>query len=823
MANKNLLDFVQTTITGAGDYVHISQGGVDKRIKLSDFLAGLESGNPFKINIVNETSTYRLITKSDISSYIRCTNSSFTTIEVDSDLNQNFKVGDTFVLRKAGLGDVLITGVSGVTVNPAASGSTLSEIGQCAQVVKVGDDQWDIVTGGNATTVISGGATFATVATMKTGDTVEGGSVDYSVLAAQNTIVQTVWNNTTSKKGGEEYIIKTAAQVTADGDVIDGYGSHWLLGGNNYAAVLNHCGFVHVETFGAIADWNRDSRTGTDATAAIQAAINYAENFVNTVAGIDPKGGAEVVLCGDHGSGQFRVTSGLRVSKSNISLIFKNGAALATDFSNRDGGNCAVIIIGSAENWLSSNTISTTTKYNRVFGAKIVRTGGAAPIGIMSTGTRNLSLDNIHIEQLVCGLWLENTSELTSSNYSTIGCYWGLVGDSRKNRLASHSPLGVANVDNDCSSCVFTMFKAYYPQHTGVLLINSGTMSFYGSTVGRFSENPVPGNELIYGLPGRSVGVHIFGANTNFTKAGKLDGFVFEAGGAGMSKTCILLESPSTNNPIRGISIDGAHIQTFESNHASGVVTTLCEVAAYNGGIVDRCSLSNSGFTPQTSGYYYGNLLNRPTDADVGQTVHNYSLNVTNCYPSVALSTSNVARSNLNDFAIIERVDMEILDVSNMPDGWTLSAGSNATPQGGASGEQKYLRFSGNGGQLSYMYKTYNYRNYLSETNAVYVSLWYKGDTAPHIDMYINGDTSSRRTVNNSTNVARYSNAIRNKAQSSYWTRAVYCFNMFSVNHGFDNFRLELGRTSNGGTNYTDIKGVEVGYCKMIEDAYNTF
>lgn len=86
----------------------------------------------------------------------------------------------------------------------------------------------------------TGALQFATVADMINGTPVNGNQLSSSDwLSYVGQKVSTVVNNTTSKKGGAEYIIKTAAQVAADGDVIDGYANHWLLGVNNYAAIMN--------------------------------------------------------------------------------------------------------------------------------------------------------------------------------------------------------------------------------------------------------------------------------------------------------------------------------------------------------------------------------------------------------------------------------------------------------------------------------------------------------------------------------------------------------------------------------------------------------
>lgn len=658
-----------------------------------------------------------------------------------------------------------------------------------------------------------GAPQFSDVAAMKSATPLNSRPIAWADYLGRK--VSTVVHNTTSNTGGADYVIVNVNP----GNLSTLVGGIWVganhdLGGGFYAKLILNGGAITAESCGAVADWNRTTRVGTDATQAIQSAINFAGTFVNVVSGVDPKGGIDVTLSGGTGNGQFRVTTGIRIAKSNIGIIFNGGASLATDFSAISGGSCAVLIFGTAENWLSTGTISSTTKYNRLHGCKISRTGGLSPIGVLSTGTRNFDIQRFHAEQVAFGLYLENTSELTGMQVATIGCTYGMVGDSRKNRTISQSPLGVANVDNDCSSCTINMFKAYYPQHTGLLLINSGTMNFYGGTIGRFSENPEAG-PIRYELPLDPVGVHYYGANTNFSKGGVLDGFVFEAAGSGTEKTCIYLHSPANNNPIRGVTIRAAHVQTYDENHTTGVVTNLLKVGVF-GGSVDRCSLRDSGFTPQTDGYFYGRLI---TSAEGSS---NFCVDTKNIYPSAAISMSKASLSNLGDFNIIDDVNMEVL-TGGVPTGWTLSAGAVVTSVGGASGVERSLRFDGNDTGLSFMHKTINYRNYISKTNVFYISLMYKGSVVPHINFIVNGTSDTARTTKSGANQARYSNAFYDYPQSDGFTRATYCFNFFSANFSFDNVKIEIGRGVAAAADFVEVKSVNIGYFIGFDDAYNTF
>jgi hypothetical protein len=277
MANeKNLLDFPTTTSAESADWVHIQQGGVDKKISLADFISELNGGNPFNITVREESGSNRILTVADKNAYIRCLNATQTTIQVKNAQTVGWKKGDSIVFRKEGLGNVLIAADSGVTIRSAASGLSLTEVGQAGQLICVDDTPtatiFDFVTGGNARATVTGSITFLTVDAMEAGATNDGLTVDFAELAANNTLVETIYNNTTSKKGGAKYIIKTAAQVVADGDGIDGYGNHWLLGDTAYAAILQkEANGYNSLSFGC---------DGVDDTAALEAWNSFSDNLL---------------------------------------------------------------------------------------------------------------------------------------------------------------------------------------------------------------------------------------------------------------------------------------------------------------------------------------------------------------------------------------------------------------------------------------------------------------------------------------------------------------------------------------------------------------
>ena len=153
MANeKNLLDFPRTTTALSSDFIHISQGGVDKKISLPDFTSDLNEGNQYNITVREESSTSRTLTLADKNSYIRCLNGSTTTITVISLGSGGWKLGDYLRVRKAGAGNVTVAAGAGAAINPSSTGLSLTTTGEVGWLVcvddTVGANVFDFVTGG---------------------------------------------------------------------------------------------------------------------------------------------------------------------------------------------------------------------------------------------------------------------------------------------------------------------------------------------------------------------------------------------------------------------------------------------------------------------------------------------------------------------------------------------------------------------------------------------------------------------------------------------------------------------------------------------------
>ncbi len=330
MLTENLLDFPTTTETRSSSWLHISEGGVDKKISVADFISSVNGGNPFNITVREESGNNIILTLADKNAYIRCLNSVQTTVQVKNAATVGWQIGDSIIFRKEGLGNVLFAPDSGVTLRGAASGLSLTEVGQAGQLICVDNTPtatvFDFVTGGNARATVTGSITFLTVAALGTGATNDGYTVDPAQLAANNTLVRTIWNNTTSKAGGDKYVIWTlAAYRTHIGNpswVPDGYGDHYFVN-TSHVAIL-HGNKKRATSFGLIDGVSHDN---TAAFAALTRAIKDGDD-------IDFEGGEYRIFSavpGINSSGATPATT--RAISSELLPIVENKAG----FTLRDG------------------------------------------------------------------------------------------------------------------------------------------------------------------------------------------------------------------------------------------------------------------------------------------------------------------------------------------------------------------------------------------------------------------------------------------------------------------------------------------------------
>ena len=609
----------------------------------------------------------------------------------------------------------------------------------------------------------------------------------------------------------------TYAGVTA-GDVVSAAGFRYAVaasGASDYHVItaggikMYVCpdGGFNVKAFGVVGDGVADD------TAKIQKAIDAAEALVQaSVDGLGDKvGGTDVVF-----SGEFRISEPLRVATSNVCLVGLGGATIYPYFTSMTGYNGAkpAIILGTAEVWQNSGSISNAIKYNRITGINIKRvTGYNTFIGILVSGTRNAIVSNCLVERGFCGLYLENTSELYTSQVSVIGSTYGVLCDNRGGRIAANSVLNVANTDNDVSSNTFDMLTVYYSQHTGFLAINTGTTTVNGMTMGLFSDNPSVGSPGL-GLPADYAGFHVWGGpNLKWTRGLLVSNAVFEAP-QDKSRDCIRLDATTANNPILGCTFNGVHVQTYAADYDASTVTTFIHAVQSGSGNCVNIVVRDSGYTFQSSGFYYGRMAVVKGFAGVL---------FENCYPNSAFATSSIGYSGIiAGTETMERVNIDAFP----PTGWTVyGTTGSCSKQGGSSGNISYLRFTGTTDFAS-VYKSFAYREYVPDLSSPFISFLARGDGTLLCGSKVNNAADTYSTTVNETNIGRYGNAIirQNVDSTTEWKRFIFCFNPFAANYAFDTVDYVIGiDTSAGTTKKIEITDIKVGYFKGHVSPYNPF
>jgi len=570
-----------------------------------------------------------------------------------------------------------------------------------------------------------------------------------------------------------------------------------------------------------VLDYGADPTGTNDSTAAIQAAINYACSLVTSAATGDPVNGATVVF-----NGVFKITAPLVVSNGNVVLDGQGGTTIYPYYtSNVIGGQTyngapPVFIIGTATQWQGSGSYTNTYKYNRINGFLIKRPVGSSyisAIGVLVSGTRNASVTNMLIENQYCGVYLENTSEFYGQQISSIGCTYGYVLDSRYNRTAAQSPLNLTCTAQDVSSCSFSMITAYYPQSSGFLSMNCGTINVSGMTVGQFATNLDTSGGL--GLPnGVGAGIFIDGgsfSNQDFNRGMLYNDVVFEAAG-NANTDCIFINSTSGQELVNGVTFQNCVVQTYAAAN-SGKLTTFISCATINPGLVSNVVCNNCGFIFQTSGYFYGQMANN--SGNVGVLFNN-------CYPPVAFANSVLSPNDHFTNRVI--VDTPAL-TSFPPSGWTATGTTSGCSYGGGSaGVPAYLTFTGSTSAIT-INNSYNFVNY-SPLAAPFIEFLVSGTTGNNLLVYavVNSVGSTASNGNSSTYPqldGEYSNARYFPISvTSNNQRLIFTFNPFSANYGFTSVTFYIGiNSSSSSSNNVTLSNIRVGYFEGQQVAYNPF
>jgi len=628
--------------------------------------------------------------------------------------------------------------------------------------------------------------------------------------------VNAAWLNDVNKVAyNKTFPDGTVALTSAPGSLLDATAVSYEPAGTGFVSTTVA---AKLKQTISVLDFGADPTGATDSTSAIQAAINYACGLVTAVSTGDPINGATVLF-----RGVFKITAPLTVGASNVVLDGQGGTTIYPYYTSTTigsqiyNGAPPVFIIGTAQLWQGSGTYSSTYKYNRINGFIIKRpTGGSyiGAIGVLCSGTRNASITNMLIETQYCGLYLENTSEIFVEQISSIGCTYGYILDSRNNRSSSQSVLNLSCTGNDVSSCNFNMLTAYYPQSTGFMTINCGTINVSSMTIGQFSTSIDTTGTL--GLPnGTGAGIYIDGGapgTNDFGRGSIFTDVVFEAPG-NIFIDCIFINSTTGQELVQGITFQNCVVQTYAPANSS-YLTTFISAQTLNAGLISNIVCNNCGFVYQSSGYYYGQMAN-----NYGNT----GILFDSCYPLVAFSNSLLAPSDhINNKVVVDTPALTAFP----PSGWTANGSSGScTYGGGSSGVPSYITFTGSTSAIT-ISKDYVFVNY-APLAAPFIEFLVNGSTGNNLLVYaiVNGVSETQSNNGNGTQPARYSNALYFPTSvSSTNKRYIFTFNPFSANYGFNDVTFYIGiNNSSSASNTVTISNIRVGYFEGQSVAYNPF
>lgn len=94
--------------------------------------------------IINEGTTARTLSLTDVNQYIRCTNASQTTITIPAEASVSWPTGTVIYFRRAnGPIEIIPAPASGVTITGESSQSIL--VNQNFAIKKVGTNVWDLI------------------------------------------------------------------------------------------------------------------------------------------------------------------------------------------------------------------------------------------------------------------------------------------------------------------------------------------------------------------------------------------------------------------------------------------------------------------------------------------------------------------------------------------------------------------------------------------------------------------------------------------------------------------------------------------------------
>lgn len=520
----------------------------------------------------------------------------------------------------------------------------------------------------------------------------------------------------------------------------------------------------------------------TDDTVYINKVIDIASNTIISNERGDKTGG----ICIKFLAKNYLVSSSIRISNFNITLD-GNNATFLTNFSAYG----ILFIVGTAEKWASA--FPNVCKHINLKEFKIKKkVGSAGVLSILMTGTRNVTISSILIEEEEIGIYTENTSEFTYRDISCIGCGVSFILDGRYNRSITESPLGVATGENDCSIGQMEGIHSYYSQKNCLIANTVGNIELLRGTFGIFAEKSNY-DSIKYEIGtfiGKSIVIMPNQNKQGIVKSFKLENCVFEAIPENKS-SCIYLYNSDNKKTIENINITDCVLQTYsvmglnKENYTTFIETNM---TGYN----SRISVNNCSIRSITSGYMYPCFYKESGSPATIEFI--------NCYPKIAFARG--LKRSLYDDMIVK----DYKTPSSFKKGELISN----------DGSQSYRKYNNNNEYFDYRAIDWN-------SGYIGIKLDYSGNSEDLLfNVFVNNASENSNAIYNEGNLTKYSNSILPFETGTGRKLATIIFIPFDYNYNFTKFRVTVGsKTSND----INIYSMEVGCYKMFgrREKYNPF
>ena len=141
--SNTLSQVPQVTTMADADTFLINTGGKQRLVSKSDLQDGLTvTSQQVLAGFIDETTTARSPTTSDVFYLTSCQNGSATTITLNSEASAGWSSGDILYYFQEGAGAITIAGASGVTVTGVATSTTQY---QSMAAIYKGNDVWLVI------------------------------------------------------------------------------------------------------------------------------------------------------------------------------------------------------------------------------------------------------------------------------------------------------------------------------------------------------------------------------------------------------------------------------------------------------------------------------------------------------------------------------------------------------------------------------------------------------------------------------------------------------------------------------------------------------